>query len=113
MTKLEQAARQALEALESDEWMKKMAASKSLREALAEPADEPVAWLYTNRPNGLIQAFTNEPPPSLKKLCQPLYTRPQPAVPVGSLRDKVYPMAQHQEELNKFAEDSVWDGEGP
>ena len=32
---------------------------------------EPVAWLHTDRLGGK-QAFTNEPPPGLKALCQPL-----------------------------------------
>ena len=32
---------------------------------------EPVAWLYTDRLGGK-QAFTNEPPPGMKALCQPL-----------------------------------------
>lgn len=38
---------------------------------------EPVAWLYKSH-DGRAQAFTNEPPPRLKALCQPLYTA-QPA----------------------------------
>lgn len=37
---------------------------------------EPVAWLHTDR-LGDVQAFTTEPPPSLKAKCQPLYTAPQ------------------------------------
>lgn len=41
-------------------------------------AQEPVAWLHTNR-LGEVQAFTNEPPPSLKAECQELYTAPQPS----------------------------------
>lgn len=40
-------------------------------------AQEPVAWLHTNRLGG-VQAFTNEPPPGLKEQCQPLYTHPAP-----------------------------------
>ena len=32
---------------------------------------EPVAWLHTDRLGGK-QAFTNEPPPGMKALCQPL-----------------------------------------
>ena len=35
---------------------------------------EPVAWLYTDRLGGK-QAFTNEPPPGMKALCQPLFYR--------------------------------------
>jgi len=43
-----------------------------------QPASEPVAWLYKTHA-GDAQAFTNEPPPRLKELCQPLYATPQPA----------------------------------
>lgn len=45
--------------------------------ALPPEAQEPVAWLHTNRLGG-VQAFTSEPPPSLKAQCQPLYTHPAP-----------------------------------
>lgn len=36
---------------------------------------EPVAWLHKH-PHCPPQAFTNEPPPSLKAKCAPLYTLP-------------------------------------
>ena len=37
---------------------------------------EPVAWLHTDRLGGK-QAFTNEPPPGMKSLCQPLFCATQ------------------------------------
>ena len=37
---------------------------------------EPVAWLHTSKRGG-VQAFTAEPPPSLKAQCQPLYSEQQ------------------------------------
>ena len=48
----------------------------SLRAALERPQDnqDPVAWLHTDRLGGK-QAFTNEPPPGMKALCQPLFYR--------------------------------------
>ena len=55
--------------------------AKGRRDVEAAPqqeAQEPVAWLHTNR-LGEVQAFTNEPPPSLKAECQELYTAPQPS----------------------------------
>ena len=106
MTKLEQAAKIALNVLEN-KCDPKDEVLIALREALAEPQPH-----YSNTDN----------PVDFPKLgcvnhdcdkCQAKKALAEPAVPVGSLRDKVYPMAQHQEELNKFAEDSVWDGEGP
>lgn len=66
------------------EWM-----CTTLNAALSAPqppaaAQEPVAWLHTNKHVG-VQAFTNEPPPGLKAQCQPLYTHPAPqqAAPVA------------------------------
>ncbi len=49
-------------------------------------AQEPVAWLHTNRLGG-VQAFTNEPPPGLKEQCQPLYTHPAPQQAAPALGD--------------------------
>ena len=83
----------------------------ALRQALAESTDEPIAYVSGTYGGRVTITLLN--PALVLPDNMALYTRQQPAVPVGSLRDKVYPMAQHQEELNKFAEDSVWDGEGP
>lgn len=52
------------------------AAITNLLQRLAQPEQEPVAWLYTTHA-GDVQAFTLEPPPRLKELCRPLYTTPQ------------------------------------
>lgn len=50
-------------------------------EALAQQGQgEAVAWLHTPK-RGSAQAFTTEPPPGLKKMCQPLYTAPKPQQP--------------------------------
>lgn len=54
------------------------APSPTAQPAPQQEAQEPVAWLHTNR-LGEVQAFTNEPPPSLKAECQELYTAPQPS----------------------------------
>ena len=84
MTKLEQAARIALNVLEN-KCDPKDEVVIALREALAEPPPH-----YSNTSN----------PVDFPKLgC------------VNHDCDKC--QAKHQEELNKFAEDSVWDGEGP
>ena len=48
--------------------------------AVLEAKDEPVAWLHRGKANGHLQAFTLEPPPSLKAECEPLYTHPQPVI---------------------------------
>ena len=45
---------------------------KRLNQLTSPPAQqEPVAWMHTDGLGG-IQAFTNEPPPSLKAKCRPL-----------------------------------------
>ena len=84
MNKLEQAARQALEALEvSTDWdvgargkqLQSMKAITALREALAEQAEqEPVAWMYVNKDGECEQIEYGEPfnDPSVT----PLYTAP-------------------------------------
>lgn len=49
------------------------------RRAAAQAAQpEAVAWLYKTHA-GDAQVFTNEPPPRLKELCQPLYATPPSA----------------------------------
>ena len=172
MTKLEQAARQALEALEyagkDDFWRYQDSAITALREALAEPAEEPVAWknaairlgeeLSSVGPDGyydmtaqqwLDWAMDQQPqgknslPITPKPAAQmPHYSNTDNPVDFPRLgcvnhdcaackekkalakkridyRAECWPesphlkTAKHQEELNKFAEDSVWDGEGP
>ena len=110
MTKLEQAARQALEALEeytevvtssydSNSWVKVADGGKpareaitALREALAEPAKHHCGDECQHASDCAVHR--------------------SPAYPEGPCNCEVS-QAKHQEELNKFAEDSVWDGEGP
>ena len=156
MTKLEQAARQALDLLSSayvatDFVWKRYACCAALREALAEPTgkqslqvdDEPVAWknaairlgeeLSSVGPDGyydmtaqqwLDWAMDQQPQ---GKNSLPITPKPAAQMPHYSNTDNPvdFPklgcvnhdcdkcQAKHQEELNKFAEDSVWDGEGP
>ena len=112
MTKLEQAARQALEAYDTAQVNKFFHAMESLREALAEPADEPVAWRLAFD-DGHTE-ITSRPVADWKRLMwesggkkwttEPLYTRPQPAAQWVGLTD------EEVETLSKWADKQ---GHGP
>ena len=100
MTDLRQAAQQALEALESGDWYidqlemivyladdtgtheeraKVQAAITALRAALAEPEQEPVAWLYRDAWGTMKLSQTLPPPVG----AFPVYTAPTPRQWVG------------------------------
>ncbi len=73
--------RQALEALESNKanWQEKTAAITALRERLAQPEQEPVAWGYLYF-GDIIDCITPEEHARAEgKYTVPLYTAPQPA----------------------------------
>jgi hypothetical protein len=73
----------------------------ALRERLAQPEQEPVAWRWKERINGDFDSWvvtSSEPPPhAIEK--QPLYTAP-PRQPWVGLTD---------EEIDKTHETQVWD----
>ena len=83
-----EAMQQALEALalfasdESPQGYEAIAAITALRERLAQPEDEPVAWMTEEDTNGVNVWLFKKTALKFTSTPIPLYTRPQPAAPV-------------------------------
>jgi len=122
MTNLRKAAQMALDALESvfegddkgaEYWtvtggtyeaVECMNAMRALRAALAQPEQEPVAWLYTNKLGGR-QVSLIEPLPSLKDQYQPLYTIPPQVNAFNPDWDAIPVMVEEQQRMAKRIEE--------
>lgn len=102
---LRQAAQMALDALEETatcpkdwplQYEKEEKAIAALRAALAEPEQEPVAWMYVNMDGECeqIEYLENEPMPDDPSIT-PLYTAPTPRKPLTD------------EEIGKIAGDTL------
>ena len=88
MTTLRKAAEMALEALRNAEvvYMEQLNAMYALQEALKQPQQEPVAWVY----NGILHEF--DPSEFATSEVTPLYTAPQKREWVGLTDEELKPL---------------------
>jgi len=84
---------QALDALDAYSWEQVQVAANALRDRLAQPEQEPVAWMYVNQDGECEQIEYAAPPddPSVT----PLYTTPPQRPWVGLTDDDYETLSQY------------------
>ena len=77
---------------------------KALREALAQPEQEPVAWMMVNKAHGLSSSLHWKPQEDwhITWECKPLYTAPPKREWVGLTPDEI---SELSEQAKKFCND--------
>ena len=91
---------QALEALDAYSWEQVQVAANALRDRLAQPEQEPVAWMYVNL-DGECEQIEYEAPPDDPSVT-PLYIIPPQRQWVGLTDEEIEPEAEQADNYAAF-----------